>query len=300
MSRSGSRRSRGFASGTRKGSEAVWKPPRHHEDRPVVGPALEGRRDLRCHGALPGEGPVGLQDLLGGLETGGEAVGGDRAGESHRISVPQVRLEEVVPELVGVPAAAPPGELPHVAALGEAGLLQQGVEVVIALLGPSPREDLLREVEVDEPGPGPHLGPGPERHQLGREVAEGVVGGEAGRLGEPREEALAELPRRVHVGRVDGEGRPGLLVEDVGDQGRDVLGALDQDLAGSRVEDPAPELEGAGGAVVADGDEVEPRLARRGEGLEEGVDRVPDVGGVGGEVGGRVGHAVGPSRFSLS
>lgn len=79
------------------------------------------------------------------------------------------------------------------------------------------------------------------------------------------------MAAEVAVGAVEGEGGLGVGVEEVGDVAGGVAGAFDEDGGGAGLADELLEVPGAGGAVVAQGEEGEAiGLELVEEGLEGG------------------------------
>lgn len=215
----------------------------HHQHRAVTGLALrQGSADVVGHLGLAGDRALGGEHRVGVVAPREEAV--RRDGGDVLLTGLLPGLEEPLPQVFLVVAAEPLGEQLQPPAVLEVVLVEERASAVGGSPGPLDRV-LLREVEVDEPGRDAVLGGVAQRHQLGRVVAERVVGTgpdlglvALGLAGEPGVDR--QRHRRLGVGqqrdqRVEGP-RP-----------------LDQYRTRAQVGDRAAHVQGARGTVVPHG-----------------------------------------------
>jgi hypothetical protein len=218
-----------------------------HEHRAALGRGPRRARPQRFfhvprHLGLARERAVALQRGERRLAAHQHAVGGEPRHELRRGDVAMRALEQVVPQLVVVAAAAALGERMQVAAVAPAPLVEQGLERVLGRF-----ERALRAVvEVDEAQLAAELRALAQRHQLGRVIAEGIVGGVP-----PLAFVRLFLRDPLDAIRIHRERRPGALVDDQRDQRVEAGRPLDEDRAGAQLADETLQVPCARRAVVA-------------------------------------------------
>ena len=222
----------------------------HDEHRSLAGAAPRKRlADVPHHLGLPGRGAVTVELGPGVVLARELAVCRDACQVLRGTDPAQVRLEQVLPEVLLVAAPQLLGKRLEALAVLEVVLGQQGLPGSGTLLvGARCRlrlhghQALLGEVEVDEAGRDPAGCRLLEGHQLGGVVAEGVVGAPA---------LVLVAAARAHGIRIDRQRHVRLRV---GEQ-RDVRGeaprALDEDHRRAVLLEGLADVPGAGRAVVA-------------------------------------------------
>ena len=195
----------------------------------------------RCHDGLAGVGTVGVEDLALSVEAG-QPGPGQRVGEEAPPTADfggGAVLEEVLPDLVMVPAAQAPGEGVQAARSGEvplglerAGDSAAGIVAGIVIISKT-------GAAVDEDGLGPVLTRPPQSDPLRRELGQRIVGGGA-------------LPQGEHRHRRDGR-----RVLEGGQEGGVLDRPLDEDRGGTYLLQERRQGQRAGRRVVPDRDEVD-------------------------------------------
>ena len=129
--------------------------------------------------------------------------------------------------------------------------------------------DLLGKGQVDETHVRPHFQARADGDQLGRELANGVVG----RLAIRR--TVGPL---ANVGRIEGHGHPRLVMDQERQQRRGIAGPFDQHAFGPQLPDEPAHVPGAGRAVMPHREVDDPAQEVDGRGELIGQDHgcIPD------------------------
>ena len=210
------------------------------ERPPAVGRLLQPPAQGRRHDGLPGVGPVGVEDLPLGVQTG-QGRPGQGVGEEVRPGADvggAAVLEELLPDIVVVAAAQAPGEGVQGGGAGQVVLGLQGA-------GGGPAGTVVERAAVragspvDEGGLGVVLAGPAQGDPLGRELGQRVVGGGA-------------VDQREHSDRGDG-----VRVLEGGQQGGVLGGSLDEDDGGADLLQQRAQGQSAGRRVVTYGNQVD-------------------------------------------